>query len=97
MAHHEAINYALIHNNVSPIVAARLRNSGDVPIEIESIELTIEPLVAGADAPVAVPLVLRPGTLAPGAEVDVPSHQLAWRLNVARSSRSTSLQRPRSP
>lgn len=83
VVYHEAINYALIHNGVSPLVSARLRNTGDVPIEIESIEVSIDPLAQGSDVPVAIPLVLHPGILAAGAEIDVPAHQLAWRVNVA--------------
>lgn len=74
----EALNYALVSNRVSPVLAVRLVNGGDVTVDPGRLVLTIEPW---SDSHIAEPLVVEPGPVAPGEAVDVPTHLLSWQLS----------------
>lgn len=77
----EAINYALIHNGISPVANAVLHNRGTEPTRDLRLTLSIEsPL---PDSPLAAPLVLEVGDVAPGAQIEIPTSRLAWRLTSA--------------
>ncbi|WP_020016573.1 DUF4011 domain-containing protein [Promicromonospora sukumoe] len=74
----EAINYALVHNGISPVAQASLHNRGTEPVNGLRLTLSIDsPL---PDSPLAAPLVVEVGDVAPGAQVEIPTSRLAWRL-----------------
>ncbi|MGI5191113.1 DUF4011 domain-containing protein [Promicromonospora sp. CA-289599] len=74
----EAINYALVHNGISPVAKALLHNRGAEPVRDLRLTFSIEsPL---PDTPLAAPLVLEIGDVAPGAQIEIPTSRLAWRL-----------------
>jgi DNA polymerase III delta prime subunit len=74
----EAINYALVHNGISPLAKAVLHNRGTEPVRDLRLTFSIEsPL---PDSPLAAPLVVEVGDIAPGAQVEIPTSRLAWRL-----------------
>lgn len=77
----EAINYALVHNGISPVAKVLLHNRGTEPVRGLRLTLSIEsPL---PDAPLAAPLVVEVGDVAPGAQIEIPTSRLAWRLTSA--------------
>lgn len=78
VVYREALNYALVTNRVSPVLAIRLVNHGDAAVDPGRLVLTIEPW---SDAHVAEPLVVEPGPVAPGETLDVPSHLTVWQLS----------------
>jgi DNA polymerase III delta prime subunit len=74
----EAINYALVHNGISPIAGVMIRHRGIEPVRDVRLELVIDsPL---PDAPLAAPLVVQVGDVQPDANIDVPHARLSWRL-----------------
>ncbi|PUB19872.1 AAA domain-containing protein [Promicromonospora sp. AC04] len=74
----EAINYALVHNGISPVAKAVLHNRG--PETARDLRLTFSIESPLPDSPLAAPLVVEVGDVAPGARVEVPTSRLAWRL-----------------
>ena len=78
VVYREAINYALVHNGVSPIADIYLANRGEKPVEELKFELEIESPFE--DVPVAGPFSLELGTLAGFSETELPTNMLAWRL-----------------
>lgn len=81
VAYWEAVNYALVHNGVSPIVAATVRNVGPEVIRDVSVTISIESLLP--ESPVASPLTVEIGDVLPGSALDIPASRLAWRLSPA--------------
>lgn len=78
VVYREALNYALVTNRVSPVLAIRLTNNGPAAVDPGRLILTIEPW---STAHVAEPLVVEPGPVGPGETLDVPSHLTAWQLS----------------
>src|SRR5699024_10984626 len=79
----EAVNYALVHNRVSPIAAIRVKNNGLSPIAEVTLAIEIDTPPAVAESPVGAPLEIPVGTVEADDQIEVPLHQLAWRLNPA--------------
>src|SRR5690606_10446203 len=79
----EAVNYALVHNRVSPVAAVKLVNNGDESVTDVTLTVELDTPPALADTPVASPLEIRVGTVEGLASLDIPAHRLSWRLNPA--------------
>ena len=75
-----AVNFALTHNGVSPLVSLTVVNTTDADIEIAVIDLT---LGAGEGVDVGAPLSLGPLTVPARAERHVPAPMLRWPLSTA--------------
>jgi hypothetical protein len=75
-----AVNFALAHNGVSPIVSLTLVNTTDADVEIAVVDLT---LGAGEGVDVGAPLSLGPLTVPALAERHVPAPMLRWPLSTA--------------
>lgn len=77
----EAMNYALVHNGISPVLDVRVQNRGTETVRDVRLELAIDsPL---EDSPVAAPLVIGIGDVPAQAAFEVPLSELAWRLSSA--------------
>ncbi|GAB3165148.1 DUF3320 domain-containing protein [Myceligenerans halotolerans] len=75
----EAINYALVHNDISPVHSVSLVNNGPAPIEGTRLTLQIEsPLPDGV---VAQPLVIDVDHLGPGEVYAVPTRSCRWTMS----------------
>ncbi len=74
----DAVNYALVHNGVSPLVALTVSNLGDRPITLGSLTITLESPLAEA---LTDPLVLADVTLAPGETHEAPTAALRLTLH----------------
>lgn len=72
-----AVNFALAHNGVSPLVDVTVQNSSDSDLEISSLELV---LAAGEQFDLGVPLVLGPLSVGAGSERHLPMPLLRWGL-----------------
>ncbi|MFD6176394.1 MULTISPECIES: DUF3320 domain-containing protein [unclassified Isoptericola] len=77
----EAVNYALVHNRVSVVAGVTVTHRGTTAVPGVVLTLTIDPVAPLGDLAVAAPLVIDVGAVAPGARVDVPAQQRAWRLS----------------
>lgn len=78
----EAVNYALVHNRVSPIASVRVTNNGEAPIADVSLTIQVDTppqLSASLASPLDIPI----GPVAGEDSIEVPLHQLTWRLNPA--------------
>lgn len=78
----EALNYATLHNGMSPIVAVEVANDGDAPVAGVVVTVQLDPL-GGDAAPPAAPLAVELGDIAPGEVVEAPRRALSWRLSPA--------------
>lgn len=81
VVHLHAINFALVHNSVSPIRAITVTNASDRPVENVRIEVVIESPMA--EHAVSAPLVVTITTIGAGEVLDVASSRLEWRLSSA--------------
>ncbi|WP_170163172.1 DUF4011 domain-containing protein [Bogoriella caseilytica] len=77
----EAVNFALVHNRVSPIAGIRVQNNGPHAIMDVSLTIDLDTPPDLVESPVAPPLIVPIGTVEPGDHLEIPVHQLAWRLN----------------
>ncbi|MGA4670369.1 DUF4011 domain-containing protein [Propionibacteriaceae bacterium Y1923] len=79
--HLTTINYALVHNSVSPIRSVTLTNTSGRTMESVRLELALDsPL---PEHPVGAPLVITVNSLGPREVIDVASSRLEWRLSSA--------------
>ncbi|HWS57042.1 MAG TPA: Swt1 family HEPN domain-containing protein, partial [Actinotalea sp.] len=74
----DAVNYALVHNGVSPLVALTVSNLGDGPITLGSLTITLESPLAEA---LTDPLLLADVTIAPGETHEAPTAALRLTLH----------------
>lgn len=79
----ETVNFALVHNRVSPIVTVVVTNRGEEPTDDVTLTFEIDPPATLPDAPVVAPLVVPVGAIDARSEMEIPSHQLSWRLSPA--------------
>jgi hypothetical protein len=78
----ESLNFALIHNGISPVIRLTVHNHG--PATARDVRVGLALTWPGAEAmPLAAPLVVGCGDIDPGEVVEAASTQLAWRLNPA--------------
>ncbi|WP_062377042.1 DUF4011 domain-containing protein [Demequina pelophila] len=77
LAHQDAVNFALAHNRVSPLLGLSVGNVSDEPVEVTSIEID---LVAPVDDALADPVRLGQAMLEPGRGITAQRTQLAMRL-----------------
>ncbi len=74
----DAVNFALVHNGVSPLLALAVSNLGDRPIELTSLTITLKSHVAEL---LAEPLTVTDVTLAPGETHTAPAAALRLTLH----------------
>lgn len=78
----DAINFALVHNRVSPIIGIFARNNGTAALTRAQVTLTIESPTT-VSTPVAQPLNIELPTLEPEELITLPSASFAWRFSSA--------------
>lgn len=74
----EAINYALVHNAISPIGAVFIRNKTDS--EINDLHLVIHMKNPLNDLNLGIPLEIKIARIAAREVIDIPPGQLQWRI-----------------
>lgn len=77
----EAINFALVHNRVSPILVVTVQNSWNQDITDVTIEFDLEPL--RRDLSFGAPLRIPVGTVKEGQSIELGPGHLGWRLRAA--------------
>lgn len=79
----EAVNFALAFNNVSPIRSVEIVNPTEHEVQLDRLQISIEPPVAAGDAALGVPLTLGRLSVAPEQTHIVQGSELAMRLDPA--------------
>ena len=77
----EALNFALVHNGVSPVAAVVVTNHGDAPHGGVAVTIDVDPPGGPSAAPLGPTLRLPVEAIPPKTTIDAVPHLLAWRLS----------------
>ncbi|GAB3919461.1 hypothetical protein GCM10027613_23400 [Microlunatus endophyticus] len=75
------MNLALTHNNVSPIRSIEIFNPGDHDLQLDALEIAIDPPVTAVDLALGVPLALEGVVVGPDQTYIAQGTELAMRLS----------------
>lgn len=79
----EAVNFALAFNNVSPIRSVEIANPTEHEVQLDRLQVSIDPPAAAGDVALGVPLALGRVAVAPGLTHIAQGPELAMRLDPA--------------